>query len=277
MAASFTEPDLLRFFNSLCETESSLREAAHPRYVLEIGLVKLIEMRSVATIESILERLNSLSTGAPIQSAPRAAATGAQHSRSTSTGEVPEKKTLKIEPPVFIEPPLTESFSEPFDEMQVVDEPLPAEPIISMPPNVEKYIPPSRLTPLSSDELEHIDDPRLDDAYEEKLTFCGDDLLPIRSVDKIVEAFLGIRPVSAADSTFKAASNGSASTATAPAFDVAKFKAEFAPADEPVELPVLSSDPTEAELLEYADAHPKVRLAKRVFRAKIVEVRKADA
>ena len=51
MAESFTEADLLRFFNSLCETEASLREAAHPRYVLEIGLVKLIEMRSVATIE----------------------------------------------------------------------------------------------------------------------------------------------------------------------------------------------------------------------------------
>ena len=38
--------DLIRFFNSLCETESKLREATTARYVLEIGLVKLIEMRS---------------------------------------------------------------------------------------------------------------------------------------------------------------------------------------------------------------------------------------
>ena len=66
MAAAFAEADLLRFFNSLCETEASLREAVHPRYVLEIGLVKLIEMRKVATIESILERLDALSNGAPI-------------------------------------------------------------------------------------------------------------------------------------------------------------------------------------------------------------------
>ena len=72
MAASFTEADLLRFFNSLCETEASLREAAHPRYVLEIGLVKLIEMRSVATIESILKRLDAFTSGAPIPAKPQA-------------------------------------------------------------------------------------------------------------------------------------------------------------------------------------------------------------
>ena len=47
IADAFTEADLLRFFNSLCETEARLREATHPRYVLEIGLIKLIEMRRV--------------------------------------------------------------------------------------------------------------------------------------------------------------------------------------------------------------------------------------
>ena len=109
-------------------------------------------------------------------------------------------------------------------------------------------------------------DPRLDDAYEEKLKFSGDNLLPITSVDSILETFLGIRPTSTANVPPKAASNGSTSAATAAAFDVAKFKEEFVPKDEPVELPVLSSDPTEAELLEFASAHPTVRLAKRVFR-----------
>ena len=86
---------------------------------------------------------------------------------------------------------------------------------------------------------------------------------------------MGIRPSISANAPPKAASNGANSTAAAPAFDVAKFKAEFSPNEENVELPVLGTDPTDAELLEYANAHPTVRLAKRVFRAKIVEVRKA--
>jgi len=59
-SAPFSESDLIRFFNSLSETETKLREATQPRYVLEIGLVKLIEMRRVAPIERILERLAKL-------------------------------------------------------------------------------------------------------------------------------------------------------------------------------------------------------------------------
>src|SRR5436190_18180790 len=66
MAAHFSEADLLRFFSSLCETETNLRQAAHPRYVLEIGLVKLIEMRSVPSLESILERLDAVSSVSPL-------------------------------------------------------------------------------------------------------------------------------------------------------------------------------------------------------------------
>ncbi len=59
-SAPFSESDLIRFFNSLSETESKLREATQPRYVLEIGLVKLVEMRRVVSIEKILERLAKL-------------------------------------------------------------------------------------------------------------------------------------------------------------------------------------------------------------------------
>ncbi len=61
-SAPFSESDLIRFFNSLGETESKLREALQPRYVLELGLVKLVEMRRVQPIEQILERLAKLET-----------------------------------------------------------------------------------------------------------------------------------------------------------------------------------------------------------------------
>jgi DNA polymerase-3 subunit gamma/tau len=59
-ASEFSESDLVRFFHSLGETEQRLREGAHPRYQLEIGLVKLIEMRRLAPVAQILERLSAL-------------------------------------------------------------------------------------------------------------------------------------------------------------------------------------------------------------------------
>ena len=59
-AAAFTESDLVRFFHSLTATESDLRTAAHPRYQLEVGLVKLMEMRRLAPLNQIIERLSVL-------------------------------------------------------------------------------------------------------------------------------------------------------------------------------------------------------------------------
>jgi DNA polymerase-3 subunit gamma/tau len=59
-ADNFSESDLVRFFHSLTETENNLRVAAHPRYQLEVGLVKLIEMRRVVPINHLIERLNAL-------------------------------------------------------------------------------------------------------------------------------------------------------------------------------------------------------------------------
>src|SRR6478672_7876964 len=62
-AALFSESDLVRFFHSLAETETKLRTAAHPRYQLEIGIVKLMELRGVESIGEILGRLAALESG----------------------------------------------------------------------------------------------------------------------------------------------------------------------------------------------------------------------
>ncbi|HEX8141285.1 MAG TPA: DNA polymerase III subunit gamma/tau [Pyrinomonadaceae bacterium] len=59
-AKEFSESDLVRFFHSLTETEGQLRVAAHPRYQLEVGLVKLIEMRRLAPLDQLIERLSVL-------------------------------------------------------------------------------------------------------------------------------------------------------------------------------------------------------------------------
>ncbi|HLN99589.1 MAG TPA: hypothetical protein VK208_14105, partial [Pyrinomonadaceae bacterium] len=59
-SALFSEADLVRFFHSLAETETLLKNAAHPRYQLEIGLVKLMEMRRLESLSQLLERLSAL-------------------------------------------------------------------------------------------------------------------------------------------------------------------------------------------------------------------------
>ena len=69
-SALFSESDLVRFFHSLAETETLLKTAAHPRYQLEIGLVKLMEMRRLTPLNQLLERLTALEeatrTGKPL-------------------------------------------------------------------------------------------------------------------------------------------------------------------------------------------------------------------
>jgi DNA polymerase-3 subunit gamma/tau len=66
----FSESDLVRFFHSLAETENKLKDAAHPRYQVEVGLVKLMEMRRLQPLAELVERIsaleNSLRAGGPI-------------------------------------------------------------------------------------------------------------------------------------------------------------------------------------------------------------------
>src|SRR5258707_1236030 len=66
-AALFSESDLVRFFHSLAETEASLKDAANPRYQVEVGLVKLMEMRRLASLGDLVGRIteleNALRTG----------------------------------------------------------------------------------------------------------------------------------------------------------------------------------------------------------------------
>lgn len=274
MAAHFAESDLLRFFNSLCETEASLREAIHPRYVLEVGLVKLIEMRRVATIESILERLDALSHRSPPSVKTSAASMAAVSAEAAS-----EKKTLKTNATA----PESVFLDEPPEDYVDVDEPafdepeLPSEVMqrIAKTPTDERFSAlPIRLPSLTSEDLEHIDDARLDNAFETKLLLSGDDLMPIGGSQNLVETLLGFGSKEVAALRPVAMNGGASSAAAVPAFDVAKFKEEILPEQIPRDIPALGPDPTEAELLAFAAAQPSVRAAMRVFRAKIVHVEK---
>jgi DNA polymerase-3 subunit gamma/tau len=123
-AGLFSESDLVRFFHSLAETESSLKDAANPRYQVEVGLVKLMEMRRLASLGDLVDRIaeleNALRTGRPPvekkgpQSAPdsgssklpaRSAASAGGSSRSAAATAAPTEQPVISEPPVVAPAP----------------------------------------------------------------------------------------------------------------------------------------------------------------------------
>lgn len=97
-SALFSEADLVRFFHSLAETETLLKTAAHPRYQLEIGLVKLMEMRRLEPLSQLMDRLaaleESLRTGEALpQTKTPAPQGGAGPARSPSSQGPPDSRS----------------------------------------------------------------------------------------------------------------------------------------------------------------------------------------
>ena len=285
----FTEADLVRFFHALAETESRLKDAVQSRYVLEVGLVKLIEMRRVRPVEELLNRLAALEASLGSGGSSNA---GAQNQASAATAE---KKTLNAEPaanipvqsvapPVHYEPAPSvpghnaEESSTPDDPFGdslgstdfVVEEPE----FVDSPVKISTDLDfinslPVKLPPIASEDLEHIDDKQLDALYERKLELAGDDLMPVAGAAELVKALVGNQPT-----INEPRSNGNGSAA-APAKAPLKIQIpKFEEDDAVIEIPSLSADPTEEELFAYANAHPDIRKLMRIFRAKVIGVNK---
>ena len=299
-AAPFSESDLIRFFNSLSETESKLREATQPRYVLEIGLVKLVEMRRVTPIEKILERLvqleNALANGvlpnAPVVQPPISAAATVEKKTlkvDFPLDEVPfpvkdEAKTdLKIaESAAIKEKPATAEFRAAFvptfdDSPPVEAEPDDFETEIAAPPTfaerTAKMIEsmPFKLPPIAAEELEHIEDTWLDEAYERRLQQAGDSLKPIPNATQIIQLLLdGSREQDVSAIIETPDGDNFAAARIKPNFIIPEFEDE----DESAEIPVLPENPTEEQLWEFAQKHPLLKQALRIFRGKLIEVRR---
>ncbi len=58
-AKELTEPDLIRFYDVLSQTQNELRWHANPYLHLEMTFMKLIELARLPTLESVIERLES--------------------------------------------------------------------------------------------------------------------------------------------------------------------------------------------------------------------------
>jgi hypothetical protein len=129
---------------------------------------------------------------------------------------------------------------------------------------------PIRLPEISSEDLEHFEDSKLDAAYEDRLAREGDHLKAITGASQIVAQILTTQ--------FAAPASSANGTATAPAkvrpkidFMIPDFSTE---PDE--EVSILPENPTEEDLWRYAQSHPAVKRTLRIFRGKIISVTKTD-
>jgi DNA polymerase III subunit gamma/tau len=281
-AEHFSESDLVRLFNSLAETETQLKNATQPRYILEIGLVKLMEMQRVTAIEQILERLAKLENSGTSGEKKTLVEVESRESRVESPIVDIESRKPKVESPKVdfdlneVPFPINSRESEVGSQEPKIE-------VIGQPPVIESSTPtpqppkpnffdnlPIRLPEISSEDLEHFEDKKLDDAYENRLLREGDDLRIIKNASKIVSNILTVPIVTATVS-----SNG---TAAAPAKEKPKIDfqiPDFSTETESAETWTLSENPTEEEMWRYAENHPAVKRALRIFRGKIVGVSKS--
>jgi len=112
LAQLFGEEDLARFFNLLLRTESEMRYSLQPRFHLELGLMKLVHARRLASLEGLLAQLGQLgaaekTTGAapknqgpgPLRSLPPKTAAPAPP-RAPAASPVAEAETVQPAAPV---------------------------------------------------------------------------------------------------------------------------------------------------------------------------------
>ncbi len=265
----FSESDLIRFFNSLSETESKLREATQPRYVLEVGLVKLIEMRRVTPIEKLLERLSKLEN---------ALADGNSQIENSNEEKAVEpsveKKTLTVDFPLEEVPDSKFQIPNKGTEQATKNTPQLANAEQNTNPKSVDFVESItiKFPPITAEELEHVEDNWLDDAFERTLQILGDDLSPIPNASKIVEVLLGENFSNQVSAKIETSNGGAAGFA--PAKETIAFVPPGYEKEISEEIPELSENPTDEEMWQYAENHPLVKKALRIFRGKIVEVKR---
>jgi DNA polymerase III subunit gamma/tau len=62
LSRHFSEEDLVRCFHLLAQTEREIKDSPHPRFQLEIGLVKLTHAARLRSLDELIKRLDSLAS-----------------------------------------------------------------------------------------------------------------------------------------------------------------------------------------------------------------------
>ncbi len=129
---------------------------------------------------------------------------------------------------------------------------------------------PVRSRLISSEELEHAEDKYLDFEYEESLRSENDDLMPIPDGECILTEFFGSAGKAETDDLRKAGLTESPKNNKAMEIAVRLSEEQ----DEVEEMPELPENPSEQDLLDFAAKHPAVRAVAKLFRGKVVAVKK---
>lgn len=98
LARQFSEEDLSRFFQIMLRTESELRYSLQPRFHLELGLMKLVHARRLASLECLLGELRTVSpaTSGPPRSGSSSTGSGTAKTSSVSEPSSPVPKRQEI-------------------------------------------------------------------------------------------------------------------------------------------------------------------------------------
>lgn len=317
-AKPFSEKDLIRFFSSIAETDSKMREASEPRYLLEIGLVKLIEMRKVVELENILKRLANLEKAIGKSDKPieieqagfiqREKETNVKHSLTAGGKSLsPSTRFLEaaadnprfrdqnetskeISQPIRQEGNITskkkearmsnewknDSRSEEIPAEDKKSERLALKDSSAAAQDINPDFMPIKLPPISSEDLEHVEDELLDKEFEARLQKEGDDLGVINNAHEIVEGLLSQwgkgEPLPQAEIIDGKGLDvhAAAGVVKNKALNIVSEIASIEEIDETI--PSLPKKPTKKEMWQYAENHPLVKKVKRVFRGRLVKV-----
>ncbi len=108
--AAYSEEDLLRIFDVLTKTETELRWAQDPRVVLEMALLKLVQLRRLLPFAELVDRVEKLAGGAPV--APSASPAVPPRPRPAPAVAAPPAPAPAFPPPPAPSPSPTTSLLE---------------------------------------------------------------------------------------------------------------------------------------------------------------------
>ncbi len=123
LAARFSEEDLVRCFHLLAETEKEVKDSPHPRFQLEIGLVKLAHVSRLRTLAELIERLEALESVLGGSSGPIVPSMTTMR-RTAVSDELPTKPPRSELPkPQSAKSPVTEKSAQPQSRANDLSEP----------------------------------------------------------------------------------------------------------------------------------------------------------